>query len=118
VIPMSKLIYIAGPYTEGVWEYNIRNVIQAAEKVYNAGHVPFIPHTMTTLWALLHPKSKDEWLEIDLEVLSRCDGIVRLSGESEGAEIEVEFAEENNIPVYESVDELLTDTNPNFSEDK
>jgi len=104
---MTKLVYIAGPYTEGVWEYNLRNVIDTAEAVYNAGHVPFIPHTMTTLWALLHPKQKESWLEIDLRILEECDTLIRLDGESEGAEVEVDFAQENGIDVYEGVNEFL-----------
>jgi hypothetical protein len=105
---MTELVYIAGPYTKGVWEYNLRNVIEAAEQVYNAGHVPFIPHTMTTLWALLYPKQKDAWLEIDLRVLEECDSLIRLDGDSEGAEVEVDFAQEHGITVYESIDEFLS----------
>lgn len=96
----EKLVYVAGPYSEGIWEENIRAVIDAAEEIYRAGHVPFIPHTMTAMWALLYPKPKDVWLKIDLVVLERCDALVRVPGLSEGAEREVEFCKNNDIPVY------------------
>jgi len=104
---MTKLVYVAGPYTKGIWEYNLREVITAAERLFKEGYIPFIPHTMTTLWALLHPKGKEQWLEIDLEILSRCDVLLRIDGDSEGAEIEVDYAQDHDIPVYESVDELV-----------
>jgi len=102
-------VYIAAPYTQGAWEYNIRDVVNAAERVYQAGHYPFIPHTMTTLWALIEPKSKNEWLEFDLYWLGQCDCLIRLSGDSEGADTEVGFAESNDITVYDSVGAFLQD---------
>lgn len=100
-------VYIAGPYTDGAWEYNIRNVVEAADRVVEAGHAPFIPHTMTTLWALVSPRPKDEWLEFDLEWLDACDCLIRIDGESPGAEVEVEHAGENGIRVYNGVDAFL-----------
>jgi len=96
----GDLVYIAAPYTEGAWETNLIDVIDMAETIVNRGDVPFIPHTMTTLWALREPKSKEDWLAIDLAILERCDKMVRLEGESEGAEMEVGFAQANGIPVY------------------
>jgi len=50
---MAKFVYIAGPYTQGEWGTNIRNAVQAAERVWQLGHVPFIPHTETALWSIL-----------------------------------------------------------------
>ena len=104
---MGELVYISGPYTEGVWEINVREAILAADEIHRNGHTPFIPHAMTSLWALVRPKMKDEWIEIDLQILSRCDALVRLAGTSDGAEIEVEYAHKNDIPVYHGVEEFL-----------
>jgi hypothetical protein len=100
-------VYIAGPYTEGVWEENIRQVVDAAEELWNADHTPFIPHTMTTLWALNYPKKKAEWLDFDFRWLGQCDAMIRLDGDSEGSEREVEFALNNDIDVYYSVESFL-----------
>lgn len=100
-------VYIAGPYTDGAWEYNIRAVVTAADRVIEAGHTPFIPHTMTTLWALVSPRPKDEWLEFDIEWLDACDCLIRIDGESPGGDREVKHAEENDIPVFYGVDDFL-----------
>lgn len=102
-------VYIAGPYTDGAWEYNIRDVVKTADEVFEAGHTPFIPHTMTTLWALVSPKPKDEWLRFDLKWLDQCDCLVRIDGESEGGDVEVEYAKEIDIPIYYGVDAFLSE---------
>ena len=100
-------VYIAGPYTAGAWEYNIRRVVYAADQLVSAGHLPFIPHTMTTLWALITPKPKDKWLEFDLQWLDACDCLIRIEGESPGGDTEVEYAISNGIDVFHGVDEFL-----------
>lgn len=99
-------VYIAGPYAGGKWGTNIRNAIEAAERVYQAGHAPFIPHTMNGLWSILHEKDKEEWLDIDLAYLGQCDCMIRLPGESPGSDVEVAYAEEKGISVFWSVDEF------------
>lgn len=104
-------VYIAGPYTHGSWGENVRNAIEAAEAVWESGHVPFIPHTMTSLWSLLVDRTGHEWLEYDIEWLKKCDALIRISGYSEGSDTEVEFCENHGIPVYYSVEEFLDDKN-------
>lgn len=106
---MALKVYIAGPYTGGAWEYNIRRVVDVADRVYEAGHVPFIPHTMTTLWALIEPKPNDEWLQFDLEWLDACDCLIRVPGDSPGADVEVDYAQDADIPVYHGFDEFAQD---------
>ena len=105
--PEPQKVYIAGPYSGGDWGTNVKNAVLAGDRVWRAGHVPFIPHTMTGLWSVLSEKSGDEWLEYDLEWLAECDALIRLPGESPGAEVEVSFANESGIDVYHSVDEFL-----------
>lgn len=102
-------VYIAGPYTKGAWEYNIRSVVAAADQVMEAGHVPFIPHTMTTLWALVSPRPKEEWLAFDLDWLDACDCLIRLDGESPGGDSEVKYAQNHGIPIYHGVEEFLAE---------
>lgn len=97
-------VYIAGPYTHGKWEQNIRNVIMAGQRIFDAGHYPFLPHVHTYPWALFYD---NQWIEMDLVWLEVCDALIRLKGKSAGADTEVEFAEHNGIPVYLSVDEFL-----------
>lgn len=103
----SQLVYIAGPYTEGAWEDNLRNVIDVAEYVWSRGHTPFIPHTMTTLWALVYQKEKEKWLEFDLRWLDVCDAMIRVDGHSPGAAAEQRHCEENDIPVFTNKHEFV-----------
>jgi hypothetical protein len=102
-------VYIAGPYTGGKWGTNIRNAVEEAEHVAKAGHVPFIPHTMTALWSVLYEKSGDEWLDQDFSWIETCDALIRIPGDSPGAEEEVELANELGIPVYNSAKEFVDD---------
>lgn len=101
--PDEKLVYIAGPYTNGDWGSNISRAIEAAQAVLDLGHVPFVPHTMTGLWSINHD---NDWIAFDLKWLEQCDAMIRLNGHSNGADSEVEFAEENGIDVFESVTEF------------
>jgi hypothetical protein len=48
---------------------------------------------------------------LDKEWVLRCDCLLRLPGESPGADEEVELAVKNNIPVFYSIDELAADNN-------
>lgn len=99
-------VYIAGPYTGGDWGQNIMRAVNAAQLVYMMGHVPFIPHTMTALWSTHYD---NDWIEYDLKWLEACDAMLRLSGESEGADSEEEFANINDIPVYHSIEEFTNE---------
>lgn len=101
----SRLVYIAGPYTKGDVAQNVRNAILAADRLAKAGYVPFIPH-LTHFWHLLCPHEWEFWLEQDLHWLEACDCVLRLPGESIGADREVEHAQELGIPVYLSIGQL------------
>jgi len=102
----GKRVYVSGPYAKGDAAENVRRAILAADELLRAGHAPFCPH-LSHFWHLLCPKPREAWLEYDLEWLRACDAVVRLPGESEGADAEVEAAREMGIPVYASVGEFL-----------
>jgi len=101
----SIIVYIAGPYTGDVVE-NVRNAVHAAEQVIEMGYVPYIPH-LSMLWHLIAPHPVEFWYKYDLKFLAKCDCLLRLVGESTGADNEVEFAKKNGIPVYYSISELV-----------
>jgi hypothetical protein len=97
---MKKLVYIAGPYTSDPVG-NTRRAVEAAEKWVSSGFDAFIPH-LSMLWDFYHEHEPDFWYELDLNILSRCDMLYRMKGDSIGADREVKFAEDNNITiVYE-----------------
>jgi len=99
------IIYIAAPYEKGDIAVNVHNVIKVADAIVEKGHTPFIPH-LSLVWDFISPKPRSFWLEYDREFLPLCDCLLRLDGESPGADKEVELAKSLGIPIYYSVDEI------------
>ena len=99
-------VYIAGPYTLGDVVENVREAINAGEIVALEGHEVFIPH-LTHFWHFVHKHSWEFWMHQDLSWLRCCDALIRLEGESKGADIEVREAEKLGIPIYYSPHEFL-----------
>ena len=100
-------VYIASPYTLGDVAVNIRTQIDAADELMTKGFVPFVP-LYSHFQHMIHPRPYIDWVEIDLEWVGACDCLLRLPGESSGADDEIEFAEHLGIPVYYSFEELYT----------
>lgn len=93
------LIYIAGPYTNGDKLDNVARALEAADLVVTLGHVPLVPH-LAHFWDMISPKDYETWLAIDLAYLAKCDALIRLPGQSPGADREVKFATEHGIHVF------------------
>lgn len=98
-------VYIAGPYTKGDVAVNVRNAIIAGNIAADFGHVPFIPH-LSHFWHMQCPHEYEFWMEQDLEWLKMCDALLRLPGESAGADQEVESMIAQGKPVFYSVFDL------------
>lgn len=101
-----KSVYVAGPITKGDQFVNVRNAIFAAERLRKAGFLPYVPH-LSFAWHMLSPVDYESWITMGFYWLSKCDYLVRLDGESDGADREVVFAHENRIPVFNGVNELF-----------
>jgi len=103
---MRKLkVYIAGAYSKGDVAQNVRQAISAANELAELGLVPFIPH-LAHFWHLLWPHKINFWYTYDLEWLRACDILLRLPGESVGADEEVTLARQLGMTVYSSVTEI------------
>lgn len=98
-------VYVAGPYTKGDVVVNVRNAIAAADALLALGHHPFVPH-LTHLWYMVSPKGYREWLDYDLVWLRQCDALLRIPGESAGADEEVSVASKLAIPVCYSIEDV------------
>lgn len=98
---MSKpLCYLAGPYTNPDPVENTHHAFKVGTEMVERGLVtPFIPHA-SLLWHMVTPKPYQFWLDYDIEVLAKCDALLRLPGVSAGADKEVAFALDNGIPVF------------------
>lgn len=104
----KKVVYVAGPYTKPDPGANVNTAILYADALLDRGVVPLVPH-LTHLWHLVSPKPYEAWLSIDFDYLLRCDALVRMPGESPGADREVLFALANKIKVFEiDPDENIT----------
>lgn len=100
-----KLLYVAGPYRskDGMWgvHQNIQRAKEVAANLWRMGFAVICPHANT---AFMDGLGTDEmFLNGDLEMVKRCDGVVMLSGweESTGATKERQFAKDLGMPVFD-----------------
>lgn len=99
-------VYIASPYSLGDKEKNVQVQVETASKLLDMGFNPFWPLASHYLHSW-KKQTYDTWMEIDLEWLESCDYLLRLPGESKGADMEVAHARKLGIPVFYSIEQLL-----------
>lgn len=113
------LILIAGPYRSGTNDdpvlirKNLDNLEAMALPIFRKGHVPMIGEWVALpLLQLAGSKQLGDelWNEIQYPVahrlLEKCDAVLRISGASKGADMDVKIAQERGLPVYYSLDEI------------
>lgn len=100
-------IYIAGPYTLGDTAANVKNAMAAFNQLMELGFAPFEPH-LTHFQHICFPQSYETWLAYCFEWVVACDGLLRLPGESAGADQEISVARDHDIPVFHNMDELTS----------
>lgn len=99
-------VYVAGPITKGNTQHNIHAAIKAGDALMAAGFCPFVPH-VDCLWDIVSPHTYEEWCDRDNEWLLQCQAVLRIPGESVGADAEVGLAQRSDIPVFYDIDELI-----------
>ena len=99
-------VYIASPYTKGDVAVNVREQIKVADGLMDLGHNPYVP-LLSHFRHLLFPRPYEDWTKNDLEWVKVCDCLIRLEGESSGADAEVAYAKKLGIPVYYGVKEFV-----------
>ena len=105
-----KKVYVAGPYSKGDVATNVRNAFSAANQLADLGFAPFVPH-YTHFWHIIFPRPYEFWLDLDNQFLPHCDALLRLPGDSSGADKEIELAQSLNIPVFYSIEDLVSNLN-------
>jgi hypothetical protein len=120
-MPPSKplLILIAGPYRSGTGDdpglmaANLARLEEAAWPLFAAGHVPMIGEwvalpVLSSAGAAgpLDPLAEQVMYPTAQRLLQRCDGVLRLPGESTGADQDVAIAEERGIPVWYRIEDV------------
>jgi len=101
-----KRVYIASPYTIGDQAANVKVQIDCANELMDLDYCPFAP-LLSHFHHLHYPRSYESWVEWGQEWVKACDAVLRLPGESYGADNEVLLALKHNILVVYSVKELL-----------
>jgi hypothetical protein len=109
-------ILVAGPYRSGTGgdltliELNLRRLEQAALAIYRRGHVPMIgewlalPLAKAAGSARLGDAISEEFLyPASRRLLSRCDAVLRIGGESNGADEDVPVAQGLGLRVYRDI---------------
>ena len=100
-----KHVYISSPYSSGDPVANVKHAIYIAEEVWTMGFCPYVPH-LNHFWHSILPHSWEDWLILDLSWLEKCDILLRVDGESKGADLEVKEAQRLGIKVVYSIEEL------------
>lgn len=103
---MIARVYVAGPYTKGDVAVNVRRAYEMANRLADLGFAPFVPHA-THFWHMLFPRPYEFWLDLDNQFLPCCAAVLRLPGESNGADNEVDLARELGIPVFLRPEDLV-----------
>lgn len=113
------MILVAGPYASGthgdpaLMQRNLERLEEAAWPIFQAGHVPMIGE-----WVALpvlrsagasgptDPLAQQVMYPTAERLLERCDAVLRLPGESRGADQDVAIAEARGIPVFYDLAEV------------
>jgi hypothetical protein len=103
---MKKIkVYIASPYTKGDPAINVKRQIDVADKLMDLEYIPFVP-LLSHFQHLCCPRPYQDWIDYDLEWIGSCDCLLRLEGESPGADNEVKEAKRLGLPVFHSLRDL------------
>lgn len=109
---MRKRVYVAGPISKGDLQHNLNQAREAGLALLKAGYAPWVPH-LTAYFAGDTPEALPsgttcaEWYGVDLPWVAVSEAVLRLPGESVGADLEVQCARENGIPVFYSLEEFF-----------
>jgi hypothetical protein len=114
-----KLILIAGPYRSGtnddpaLMEANLRRLEEAAWPIFRAGHVPMIGEWVALpvlrsagVDGVFDPLAEHVMYPTAERLLQHCDAVLRLPGESTGADQDVAIARQRGLPVYHELGEI------------
>ena len=125
-VDVSKplLVLIAGPYLSGT-DGDLQKIARNRERlesfalpIYERGHVPMVAEwvALPIIHAAGGRSTGDAVFQtyqypVAHRLLERCDAVLRISGESRGADLDVARALQLGLAVYKAVSELPLRTN-------
>jgi hypothetical protein len=113
------MILIAGPYRGGtndnpeLMKNNLTKLESVALPIFRLGHIPMIGEWVALPLVHLAGSKKpgdEKWNEIQYPVaqrlLEKCDAVLRLEGESTGADNDVRIAKERGLKIYYKLEDI------------
>jgi hypothetical protein len=113
------MILIAGPYRGGtnddpiLIKKNLEKLESVALPIFRKGHIPMIGEWVALPLMNLAGSMKigdSVWDEIQYPIahrlLEKCEAVLRIEGESKGADNDVRIAKELGLKIYYSLDEI------------
>ncbi|MFC6445428.1 DUF4406 domain-containing protein [Shinella zoogloeoides] len=113
------LILIAGPYRSDTGDdpqkmaENLKRLEAPSHALFKAGHVPMIGEWVALpVWNAAGGKAVGDALYEEIfhpvahRLLVLCEGVLRLPGESKGADNDVRIARERGIPVWHRLEDV------------
>ena len=113
------LILIAGPYRSGTnddpekMKQNLSRLEEAALPLFRIGHIPMIGEwvalPLLKIAGSVKPgdKAYDEILyPVAKRLLTKCDAVLRLEGESKGADEDVRIAKERGLKIFYNIEDI------------
>ena len=107
------MILIAGPYRSGTGDdpdkmaANLAALETAAWPIFRAGHIPMIGEWVALpvlrgaeIESVADPRASAVMYPTAERLLEHCDAVLRLPGESTGADQDVAIARRRGLPVY------------------
>lgn len=101
------LVYIASPYTKGDVAENVRVSCQMFDILLSSGLLNPIAPLWSHFQQIFYPRQYEEWMAYDFAIIERCDAVLRLPGESSGADREVAVCVGLGKPVFYTLRDLL-----------
>jgi len=83
----------------------VREQILTGHKLLKLGFYPYIPE-LHHFMHMICPITYDEVMDLDLAWVEMCDCVLRLPGESKGADMEVTHALKMGLEVFYSIDDI------------
>ncbi|MGI9306222.1 MAG: hypothetical protein ACR2P5_02850 [Gammaproteobacteria bacterium] len=100
-------VFIAAPYDgSGTQAANVTRAVRCASRLMQEGFAVYLPH-LSHFWDIISPHDRAWWLRQSLAWVERSDVLLRLRGESPGADDEVARAQELGLPVFWTVPEVI-----------
>jgi len=125
----KPLVYISSPYTKGDQLVNARYQCFIWNRLRSEGVVTPIAPLWSAFQHFIDPVNYQGWMEYDIEIVSRCDALVRCDvvhqwedgsvytqRESRGADMEWDHAIEIGIPTFIDINSLYRWANGEYQD--